>query len=82
MFNKINRIVPKFLKFTKNVPIKAKSVPRFNKYDEKLICYITGEPKIEDYCNCVDRCIGENETLDSLHERGIFPFPSASAPYF
>jgi len=81
MFNQINRVIPKFLRFTKNVPIKAKSIPRFDKYDEKLMCYVTGKTRNKDYCDCVDRCMAETESLDSLHERGIFPFPSASASY-
>ena len=81
MFIKINRVIPKFLRFTKNVPIKEKSVPRFNKYNEKLMCYITGKPQDKDYCDCVDRCMAETESLDSLHERGIFPFPSSTTFY-
>ena len=82
MFNQINRVVPKFLRFTKNVPIKKKSALRFNNYDLKLMCYITGKPRNKEYCNCKNRCKAESDTLDSIHERGIFPFPSASAPYF
>ena len=70
MFNQINRVIPKFLRFTKNAPIKAKSVPQF---DEKLMCYITGKPRNKDYCDCRDKCMAETEPLDSLHERGIFP---------
>jgi len=68
-------IIPKIFRLTKGFPPRLKSPPRFSANDkDRILCYFTGKPQDFKVCECKEKCIGHNEHLNSIRERGIIKY--------